>query len=107
MAKLVFGEKNFVSKAIDMFDSEDEIVILLNWWRRKLLCRYVKELLNVPLNPREKVVKGRKLRYLVRLFWLGPLMACYGLALENKMTTNVKELQEDNCMIISFSTTKE
>ena len=98
---VVFGEWGFMQKADELFERSGKVEIILKGWRNKFLLLYVKELMGFPLDSEESK-KTRKFRYIIRLFWLGPLMGCYGLALERRMSVDIKEFKDENFVIIEF-----
>ena len=98
---VVFGERHFLKKVDELFEKNDNVQIILEGWRNKFLLPSVKELMGFSLNPKESK-KARKLKYLIRLFWLGSFMGCYGLALEKKMVVDIKEFSEENFAVIEF-----
>ena len=105
MSVLVFGDSNFVSKAAELFDAEENVSIVIKGWRKKLLLPYVREVGGVPDSGGE--LTKPKFGFIVRLFWLGPLMACYGLALERNMHVNIKEAENNQSATLIFSSEKQ
>ncbi len=102
MKNLVFGESGFVNKAEELFNSEKEVAIVINGWRKKLLLPYVRELIATSHSGDE--LTNPKFGYIVRLPWLGPLMVCYGLALERKMYVKIIETEDKRSATLIFST---
>ena len=98
---VVFGERHFLKKVDDLLDKNDNVQIILEGWRNKFLLPSVKELMGFSLNSQESK-KARKLKYLIRLFWLVPLIRCYGLALEKKMIVDIKEFSDENFAVIEL-----
>lgn len=100
MNMLIFGDNDFVNKAVELFDREEEVSVVIKGWRKKLLWTYVKELVGVSDSDGE--LTKSKFGYIIRLFWLGPLMACYGLALEKKMRVRINEAEDKQSASLIF-----
>ena len=103
-SSIVFGEPGFMRKVELLFAKNDRVEVILKGWRNRFLLPYVKELIGY--SPKTNQKKSPRFDFFIRLLWLGPLMACYGLALEKKMDVNIIEIREDHFAVIVFERSK-
>ena len=100
---LILGQKNFLNKAIDLFERENEIDLKIQGWRKKYLMKYILELLYLTTKPEDQINQARLIRYLIRSFWLWKIGVLYGLALEKKMAIKlISSSDKDNAAVIRF-----